>query len=94
MSKIRTFFDENGYYLAKNVFSVDEINSLENEFDRMVDQLEKPDDDDPNHNGVISTRNVQQYSGLWLTALLHNGFLDIVEQFIGSRHCPQSFDTL
>ena len=42
MSKIHTFFDENGYYLAKGVFSADEIHSLENEFDRMVRQLEKP----------------------------------------------------
>lgn len=83
MSKIGTFFDENGYYLAKGVFSADEIGSLENEFDRIVGQLEKPNENDPNHNGVISTRNVQQYSGLWLMALLHNGFLDIVEQFIG-----------
>ena len=41
MSKIQTFFDENGYYLAKGVFSADEINSLENEFDRIVRQLEK-----------------------------------------------------
>ena len=83
MSKIQTFFDENGYYLAKGVFSADEISSLENEFDRIVGQLEKPNENDPNHNGVISTRNVQQYSSLWLTALLHKGFLDIVEQFIG-----------
>ena len=77
MSKIQTFFDENGYYLAKGVFSGGEINSLENEFDRIVGQLEKPNENDPNHNGVISTRNVQQYSSLWLTALLHKGFLDI-----------------
>ena len=83
MSKIQTFFDENGYYLAKGVFSGGEISTLESEFDRIVGQLGKPNEDDPNHNGVISTRNVQQYSSLWLTALLHKGFLDIVEQFIG-----------
>ena len=64
-------------------FSADEIGSLENEFDRIVRQLEKPNENDPNHNGIISTRNVQQYSSLWLAALLHKGFLDIVEQFIG-----------
>ena len=41
MSKIQTFFNENGYYLAKGVFSADEINLLEKEFDRIVGQLRK-----------------------------------------------------
>ena len=83
MSQIQTCFDDNGYYLAKGVFSADEISVLENEFDRIVGQLEKPNEDDPNYNGIISTRNVQQYSSVWLETLLNKGFLDIVEQFIG-----------
>ena len=84
MNKIRTFFEENGYYLAKGVFSPDEVGRLENEFDRIVQQLNEHDDSGTlNNNGVIDTRNVQQYSGLWMAALLHEKFLDIVEQFIG-----------
>ena len=84
MNKIRTFFEENGYYLAKCVFSPDELGRLEDEFDRIVQQLDEHDDSGTsNNNGVINTRNVQQYSGLWMAALLHNGFLDIVEQLIG-----------
>ena len=84
MNKIRTLFEENGYYLAKGVFSPDEVGRLENEFDRIVQQLNEHDDSGTlNNNGVIDTRNVQQYSGLWMAALLHEKFLDIVEQFIG-----------
>jgi phytanoyl-CoA hydroxylase len=82
MNKIQTFFSENGYYLAKGVFSLDEIGSLENEFDKIVQQLDLSDT--PNNNGVIDTRNVQQYSGRWMAALLHKEFLDLVEQFIGT----------
>ncbi len=82
MNKIRTFFEENGYYLAKGVFSPDEVGQLENEFDRIVQQLNEHDDTS-NNSGVIDTRNVQQYSGLWMATLLHEKFLDIVEQLIG-----------
>jgi ectoine hydroxylase-related dioxygenase (phytanoyl-CoA dioxygenase family) len=35
-------------------------------------------------NGIISTTNVQKYSSVWLTeGLLHDGFLDAAEQFVG-----------
>ena len=72
MDKIRTFFEENGYYLAKCVFSPDEVGRLEDEFDRIVQQLNEHDDSGASNNkGVINTRNVQQYSGLWMAALLH-----------------------
>ena len=84
MSKMQQFFSDNGYYLAKGVFSPDEISSLETEFDKIAQQLDGgKDGNTSNNNGIIDTRNVQQYSGLWMAALLHKDFLDIVEQFIG-----------
>ena len=83
MKETRRFFEENGYYLAKGVFSPDEVGRLGNEFDRIVRQLGKDAEGASNDNGVFGTRNVQQYSGLWMAALLHEKFLDIVEQLIG-----------
>ena len=77
------FFKENGYYLAKGAFSRDEIAELETEFDRIVDQIEDRDTESSSDNGLIGTRNVQQYSGLWMSAILDQKFLDIAEGFIG-----------
>ncbi len=84
MDKMRAFFEENGYYLARGVFSPDEVGRLEDEFDRIVRQIGRDDKNgSSNGNGVISTRNVQQYSGLWMAALLQEKFLDVVERLIG-----------
>ena len=83
------FFEENGYFLARGVFSPQELAPLEEEFDRIVQQLKQSPSPyaGPNaaeDNGIISTTNVHQYSALWLTqGLLHKGFLDIAEQVIG-----------
>lgn len=89
-SQARKFFDENGYYLARGVYSAQEIGRLEEEFDRIVRQVGQSGApySGPNaaeDNGIISTTNVQKYSALWLTqGLLHKGFLDTAEQFIGA----------
>ena len=89
-SKARECFDENGYYLARGVFSAQQIGPLEEEFDRIVGQVSQSGApySGPNaaeDNGIISTTNVQKYSALWLTqGLLHKGFLDIAEQLIGA----------
>lgn len=84
MDKVRASFEENGYYLARSIFSPDEVGRLKDEFDRMVRQVSNEDKNgSANRNGVISTRNVQQYSGLWMAALLQEKFLDLVERFIG-----------
>ena len=83
------FFDENGYYLARGVYSPGEIGRLREEFDRVVHQVTESGrpGEGPNateDNGIISTFNVQKYSAYWLThGLLHKPFLDLAEQFIG-----------
>ena len=82
MDKAREFFKENGYYLAKSVFTPQEVATLEAEFDRIVEQLASHGED-KTENGVFGTRNVHQYSGIWMATLLEPRFLDLVEQFIG-----------
>ena len=83
------FFEEKGYYLARGVYAPEEIGPLEAEFDRVVRQVEqsagpRSDANASEDNGIVSTFNVQKYSALWLTqGLLHPGFLDLAEQFIG-----------
>ena len=89
-SEAQKFFNENGYYLGRNVYSAQEILQLEEEFDRVVRQIRKSDvpHSGPNaaeDNGIVSMLNIQKLSALWLTkGLLHKGFLDMAEQFIGN----------
>ena len=84
MSRARSFFDENGYYLARGVFPPVEIAVLESEFDRIVQQLRERDESNAWLNAdIIETRNVQQYSGPWMAALLQKDFLDLVEELMG-----------
>jgi phytanoyl-CoA hydroxylase len=95
-SSINSFYEENGYYLAKGVFSRSEIKTLEKEFDRIVHQLEKSKEDinarwkgalmekmNMNDTVVVHTHNVQNYSSAWLQALLHDRFLDVASQILG-----------
>ena len=68
----RDFFDENGYYLARSVYSPQEIGRLREEFDRIVHQVTEAGEPGtgPNtteDNGIISTFNVHKYSAYWLT---------------------------
>lgn len=96
MSNIGQFFHENGYYFAKGVYSSKEINLMENDFDRVVDQLVKSDENinarwggrlmdalDGGESVIIHTHNIQSFSGVWLQAFRHDKFLDITEEIIG-----------
>jgi phytanoyl-CoA hydroxylase len=84
MSDMKSAFDEEGYFLARGIFSPEEVRTLEGEFDRIVQQLRARDDTTGwLQSGIIETRNVQQYSGAWMAALLHKPFLDRVETLIG-----------
>jgi phytanoyl-CoA hydroxylase len=77
-SEIAGFFHEHGYCVVRDLFTPPEIDRLEDEFDRIVQQCDPVDD-----SGVISTRNVHQYSGLWMAAILDQRLLDQAEQLIG-----------
>jgi ectoine hydroxylase-related dioxygenase (phytanoyl-CoA dioxygenase family) len=94
--EIKTFFAENGYYLARGVYSPDEIAELEREVDRIVAQnIRLNDAADKSWKGeavdrlkvggtfFTHTHQVHYYSARWLQALLHPAFLDVAEAIIG-----------
>lgn len=96
MSDISKFFDENGYYFAKGVYSPEEVNSMEHDFDRVVDQLLKSDENvnarwggrmmdalDGGESIIIHTHNIQSFSAVWMNAFLQNNFLDAAEGILG-----------
>ena len=78
MSDLAGFFAENGYCVVRQLFAPEEMSKLEGEFDRIVRQCEPVDE-----TGLISTRNVHQYSGLWMSTILDPRLLDRVEELIG-----------
>ena len=78
MRALANFFAENGYCVARNLFPAHEMAKLEEEFDRIVLQC-----DPVNEDGIIISRNVHQYSGLWMSLILDSRLLDPVEQLIG-----------
>ncbi len=95
-TEIYTFFEENGYYLAKGVFSLEQVEELEADFDRIVAQLSQRGESadarwqgpemerlGATQNVVLHTHNVQQYSALWLQALLNPALLDVAEAILG-----------
>lgn len=95
-AEISRFFQENGYVVAKGLFSRDELASLEAEFDRIVSQIvatgenvnarwSGPEMDRlaATETTVVHTHNVQQFSGTWLRAMLNEKFLDVIEAILG-----------
>lgn len=96
MNTIRSFYDENGYYVARGLFTAAEVAELERAFDHIVEQLQRTNEEvnarwsGPEmdrmgaHNTVVlHTHNVQHYSALWLQAIQKDAFLDVVEALIG-----------
>lgn len=95
-SEIKAFWDANGYYHAKGVFSPDEVKELETDFDRIVAQLSAgTDETNARWQGpemermgaaqtqITHTHNVQQFSGVWHRALMHDGFLSVASALLG-----------
>ena len=95
-SETKQFFDENGYHLARNVFSPSEVATLEEDFDRIVAQLQSSSEDvnarwegaamnriGAKNTVVVHTHNVQNYSARWLAAFQHPGFLDAASEILG-----------
>jgi len=96
MTEIKTFFDENGYYVARGIFAPDEVRKLEEDFDRIVAQLQSGPEEanarwggeemrrlDGGQSVIIHTHNVQCYSARWMAALLHPRFLRIATSILG-----------
>ena len=96
MNQIGKFFMDNGYYLARGVYSKAEVRRLEEEFDRIVRQLmDSREDINARWEGaqneklqakdtvVLHTHNVHKYSRLWLDAFLQKSFLALAEEILG-----------
>ena len=96
-NEISEFYQKNGYYHARGVFSTSEIKELEVDFDRIVQQLSRSGEEvetrwqgaemakiAPKNSVVVHTHNVQIYSAAWLHALLHPHFLKVAKAILGS----------
>jgi phytanoyl-CoA hydroxylase len=94
--EIKSFFDANGYYLARAVYSPTEIAELEREVDRIVEQnIRLKDSPDKSWKGeavdrlnvggtsFVHTHQVHYYSARWLQAVQHPAFLDVAEAILG-----------
>lgn len=96
ISEISRAFEEDGLYVARGVFSSQEIAELETDFDRIVDQvLASGEHANATWTGpemdriatkdavVLHTHNVQQYSARWMQAFYHPAFLQVATAILG-----------
>lgn len=95
-SDIRAFFDEHGYFVARNLFDAETMAPLTRDFDRIVSQLQSSGEQvdatwDGSETGklaragdtILHTHNVQKYAPSWRNAFLDPRFLDVAEAIIG-----------
>jgi len=93
---VKREFVENGFFVARDVFSGVQLSELEADFDRIVRQLTASGEEiDATWKGpemdrlgaagtsVLHTHNVQQYSAAWLRAFLHPRFLEVATAILG-----------
>ena len=95
--KVLSNFNEQGYYLAKGLFSQRAISYLEKEFDKIINQMNASNEninarwgseltktiEDPK-SMVLHTHSVQSYSQKVLNMFQNKNLLDVVESLIGS----------
>ncbi len=93
----RAFYDEHGYFIARNVIDQASLARLEHDFDRIVSQMEGSGEDInarwDNENTtaldgdrpsvVIHTHQVQKYSAAFTRFCLDDRFLDAAQMFLG-----------
>jgi phytanoyl-CoA hydroxylase len=94
MSSINEFYKENGYYIARGVYTREEVRELETDFDRIVRQMTSSGEDINARWGgkamekakdtiVVHTHNVQKFSAAWLRAMQHPKFLEVAQAILG-----------
>src|SRR5687767_11615849 len=96
MSEVSDFYKENGYYVARGVYSPAEVRDLERDFDRTVQQLMKSNETinarwtgpemqqlGAQNTTVLHTHNIHQFSAVWHRAFLQDKFLSVTEQILG-----------
>ena len=87
----KNFFNNNGYFLAKNLFKESSISVLEKEFDRIISQLKQSGENinarwggdvsretDVKNSKVLHTHNVQSFSSIMLDMVQDKKLLDLV----------------
>lgn len=97
MSDARTAMERDGFYVARGAFSQDEVRELERDFDRIVDQMSASGEHNnatwtgpemqriaTKNAVVLHTHNVQQYSAVWMRALMSDGFLNPAREILGN----------
>ncbi len=90
-------FAEQGFYLARAVYENAVLRELEEDFDRIVAQLERSAEEinarwsgenmdalDGGTSTAIHTHSVHRYSSRWLRALQHETFLHVTQQILGT----------
>jgi phytanoyl-CoA hydroxylase len=95
-SDVAKIFARDGYYLGHRVYSDRLLLELEEDFDRIVGQLERSGENvnarwrgenmdalDGGASTIIHTHNVQRYSARWLQALQDDRFLAIAQSLLG-----------
>ena len=95
-STLAAEFERDGYAVVRGVFRDEQLAAMTVEFDRIVTQLEGSGEEvnarwggprtaalDGGASTVLHTHNVQQYSAVWLRALLDEHFLDACEALLG-----------
>ena len=94
--EVLSTFNEQGYYLARDLFNQRAISYLEKEFDKIVNQMNASNEninarwgseltrtiEDPK-SMVLHTHNVQSYSQKMLNMVQNKRLLDVVESLIG-----------
>jgi len=93
---VAEIFARDGYYVANKVYSDNMLLKLEEDFDRIVGQLERSGENvnarwrgenmdalDGGASTITHTHNVQRYSARWLQALQDHQFLDIAQSLLG-----------
>lgn len=89
-------FAEDGYYIAKGVFNTEEIQALEQDFDRIVQQILNSGEHvnamwtgpemeklSTQNMVVLHTHNVQQYSAVWARAFYQHRFIQAATDLLG-----------
>lgn len=97
-AQIRSFFEENGYYLAKGVYKPEEVANLESSFDEIVRMLLASGENvnarwsgkevealGAQDSVVIHTHMVQKFSAEWGSALYRDRFLAVPRAILGNN---------
>lgn len=92
----RQQYERDGFALARGVFHGETLEALEQDFDRIVDQIQSAGEETNARWGgramdkleaqdlvVHHTHNVQQYSSAWLRGLLDPAFIGLAQNLLG-----------